>query len=289
MRMSTTYNVWHHIGNPPITVSSPGPYMYALIDGAQVDNYRKRFREVPGVVDRASLAGSDLTAERENATQHVLRLDDLNALKSVCARVSRSSVSHGALSIVVSSLETGVLAQWLRKRLDVTLPDQFDCINRFFDGRVAPHWMSVLTSEQRARFGAFASQWWVASHEHIWMQLACTEIMPDPFEGSLTISESQQAAMIDACYPYTVIDHFEQTDPELLERVPPAAQYGWFQKALDIARRYGIEDGPDSMLFCTLTLTRGESFYEAPAWRAGLQRLQLRQTRLRDLMKANND
>jgi hypothetical protein len=287
--MSSAYNVWRFAGLPPLLPLQSGQNLYVLVDGAQVDDYRKNFRAIPGAKDRTSLAGPDLTAERENVTQHLLRLKDLDALKDVLARVMRSSVSHGAMSVMVSSLTTEELAAALRRRLDVTLPDQFDCINRFFDGRVAPHWLSVLRPEQRTRFTAFASQWWVVSHEHVWTSLNCGEIHPDPFDGSMTIIERQQADMIDACYPYSVIDHFEQTDPELLERVPPAAQYGWFQRALEAARRYGIDDGPESMLFCTLTLTRGERFFDAPQWREGLQRVQLRQTRLRDLMKAIHD
>lgn len=287
--MSTAYNVWHLAGLPPLKPMPTRQNLYVLIDGAQIDDYRKNFREIPGVEDRAPLAGPAPTAEQENATQHLLRLNHLDALRNVHTYVLRSSVSHGAMSVIVSSLSMAELAAALRKRLDVTLPDQFECINRFFDGRVAPHWLSILTPEQRARFSAFASEWWVVSHEHVWTSLACSEIGPDPFTGQMVISERQQADMIDACYPYTVIDHFEQTDPELLERVPPAAQYGWLQRALAVARRYSIDDGPESMLFCTLTLTRGERFYDAPQWREGLQCVQLRQTRLRDLMKAIHD
>ena len=287
--MSTAYNVWRFAGLPPLVPLHSGQKLYALVDGAQIDDYRKNFRAIPGVNDLSSLAGPDLTPDRETVTQHLLRLKDLNALRDVLARVTRSSVSHGAMSVMVSSLATEDLAAALCRRMDVTLPDQFDCINRFFDGRVAPHWLSVLTPDQRTRFTAFASQWWVVSHEHIWSSLACSEIHPDPFSEQMFINERQQADMIDACYPYTVIDHFEQTDPELLERVPPAAQYGWFQRTLAVARRYGIDDGPDSMLFCTLTLTRGERFFDAPSWREGLQQLQLRKTRLRDLMKAIHD
>lgn len=287
--MNNGTNIWHLAGLPPIAPLLTGQTLYALIDGAQVENYRKHFRDIPGTLNRASLAGTDLTPDQANATQHLLRLFDLNTLKHVQTCVSRSSLSHGAMSVIVSSLDIAELAAALRKRLDLTLPDQFDCINRFFDGRVAPHWLSVLTAEQRPRFAAFASQWWVVSHQHVWISLGCNEIRPDPYDEPMVINERQQADMVDACFPYTVIEHFEQTDPELLERVPPAAQYGWFQKALAVARRYGIDDGPDSMLFCTLTLTRGERFFDTPSWREGLQQLQLRQTRLRDLMKAVHD
>jgi hypothetical protein len=174
----------------------------------------------------------------------------------------------------------------LRLRLDVTLPDQFDCTNRYFDGRVAPHWMACLTTEQKEKFCAFTSQWWVVSHEHVWQQLARDEVHPDPLTTPFVINEVQQSAMIDACFPYAVIDHFEETDPDLLERVAPAAQYKWFRKTLQVAESYGIDSGPDTMLFCTLTLTRGERFYEATSWRDGLLKVKNRQIRFPDLMKS---
>ncbi len=287
--MAIGYNVWRVAGLPPVEPLSPAQRLYALIDGAQLDDFRRHFRETRGVLGKVNLAGSTLSAQLENAGQHLLYLEGIEALAHVLERIVRSGSSHGALSVIVSSLELFALADALRKRLHVTLPDQFDCVSRFFDGRVTPHWLSVLKPEQREVFTAFASQWWVVSHEHVWVSLACTEIDPDPFDQPMSITERQQADMIDACYPYTVIDHFELTDPELLERLPPAEQYAWFARALAAARRHGIDDGPQSMLFCTLTLTRGERFYEAPAWHQGLTQVQQGQTRLRDLMKAIDD
>jgi hypothetical protein len=287
--MAIGYNVWRVAGLPPVEPLAAAQRLYALVDGAQLDDFRRYFRNTRGVLDKANLAGSALSADVENAGQHVLHLEDNEALKHVVERIMRSTTSHGAMSVIVSSLELSALADALRKRLHVTLPDQFDCVNRFFDGRVTPHWLSILTPEQRELFTAFASQWWVVSHEHVWISLACTEIHPDLFDQPMGISERQQADMIDACYPYTVIDHFELTDPELLERLPPAEQYAWFERALAAARTHGIDDGPQSMLFCTLTLTRGERFYEAPAWYKGLAQVRQGQTRLRDLMKAIDD
>lgn len=284
--MASNYNVWSQVGIPALPELHGQHHLYALVDGAQVTEYRRQFLNVPGVVNQFALSGADLLPDRFNASAHLLQLEHLDMAASLCSRLAKASTSHGALSLLVAESPLEVLASALRLRLDVTLPDQFDCTNRFFDGRVAPHWIACLTPEQRAAFCAFASQWWVVSHEHIWQQLACKEVHPDPFTTPFVINETQQAAMIDACYPYAVIDHFEETDPELLERVSPAAQYKWFRDALLVAASYGIDSGPETMLFCTLTLTRGARFYEAPAWREGLLKLKLRQTRLADLMKA---
>ena len=284
--MTSTYNVWHQVGIPTLPNLNEQRHLYALVDGAQVMEYRRHFLNVPGVVNQLALLGADMLPDRVNASVHLLHLERLDVMNGLLHRLTKTSTSHGALSLLVTKSPLEALANALRLRLDVTLPDQFDCTNRFFDGRVAPHWVACLATVQKERFCAFASQWWVVSHEHVWQQLACSELHPDPFTTPFVINEAQQAAMIDACYPYAVIDHFNETDPELLERVAPAAQYKWFRDALQVAERYGIDSGPETMLFCTLTLTRGPLFYEAPAWREGLLKLKKRQTRLADLMKA---
>lgn len=283
--MTSTYHLWSQVEIPEFPVLNE-QHLYALVDGAQVMEYRRHFLNVPGVVNQLALSGADLVPDRFNASVHLLHLERMDAMDSLLRQLTKASTSHGAISLLVTKLPLDALASALRLRLDVTLPDQFDCTNRYFDGRVAPHWVACLTTEQKEKFCAFASQWWVVSHEHVWQQLTCNEVHPDPFTTPFTINDAQQAAMIDACYPYTVIDHFEETDPELLERVAPAAQYMWFRKALQVAEGYGIDGGPETMLFCTLTLTRGERFYEAPAWHDGLMKMKNRQTRLADLMKA---
>ncbi len=282
----STYNVWRQVGSPLLPELTDKHHLYALVDGAQVSEYRRHFLNVSGVVNQVALSGAELLPERFNASAHLLQLENLGAVQSLCHRLEKSSTSHGALSLLVAQSPMDDLARALRLRLDVTLPDQLDCTNRYFDGRVAPHWIARLTSKQKEMFCAFVGQWWVVSHEHVWQHLDCNEVHPDPFTTPFTINDEQQAAMIDACYPYAVIDHFEETDPELLERVAPAAQYQWFCQAVQEAEKYGIDGGSDTMLFCTLTLTRGERFYEAPAWREGLLKVKNRQTRLADLMKA---
>lgn len=284
--MTSTYNVWRQVGIPTLSDANEQRHLYALVDGAQVMEYRRHFLNVPGIVNQLALLGADMLPDRVNASVHLLHLENLDVLNSLLHRLTVASTSHGALSLLVTKSPLDVLANALRLRLDVTLFDQFDCTNRYFDGRVAPHWVGCLTTEQKERFCAFASEWWVVSHEHAWQQLARNELHPDPFTTPFVINEAQQASMIDACYPYAVIDHLNETDPELLERVAPAAQYKWFCDALQVAEGYGIDGGPEAMLFCTLTLTRGQLFYLAPAWRDGLLKLKKRQTRLADLMKA---
>ncbi len=210
-------------------------------------------------------------------------------LERTISALAAATSSHGALSVLVGSAFLAPMAEAIRRRMDVSLPDGLACMNRFFDGRVAPHFVDVLTAEQRRRFCSFASQWWVVGHDLRWQALAAQELTPDPFEPPLQLDERQQNQLVDACYPYAVIDHFERTDSELLQRLAPARRYAVFDAALREAARYGIGDGADGVFFCTLVLTRGEHFHRSAAWQEALGKIHRKQLSLYDAARAIHD
>jgi hypothetical protein len=134
-----------------------------------------------------------------------------------------------------------------------------------------------------------AAQWWVIDHRFRWQSLACRYSSQDQFESPLELDDAQQAALIDACYPYSVIDHFAKTDEELLETVPPSERYGFFSQALKVAAEYGIDGGASAVLFCTLALTRGPRFYLQHDWQRDLQRVKAGELSLQQALKGRHD
>lgn len=95
--------------------------------------------------------------------------------------------------------------------------------------------------------------------------------------------------MIDNCYPYALIEHFERTDPELLETIPSPTRYAFMRETLQTARRYGIESGSEATLFCTLSMTRGRAFHETPEWQSGLADIRQGKAKLSDVVKAQHE
>ena len=79
--------------------------------------------------------------------------------------------------------------------------------------------------------------------------------------------------LMDDAYPYTLIDHFALTDPELLERVPPADRYRFFRDCTRMAAEYGIRDAKKLVMVCTWALLLGEGFHQEPDWQQRLQDL----------------
>lgn len=274
---------WKGIGLPDLAPESGDVQLVAMVDAAQVSNFS--MLKWPWL--RHAVLVEPLAEDRFNATPHLFELPDTQDIGRLAAKLEAQSQSHGALSVFVARRPISTLAAAIRRRLDAVLPDGLDCMNRFFDGRVAPHVVAALTADQRRSFCAFASQWWVVGPDLRWLSLETSEAEDgDPFEPPLRLNELQQAKIIDACYPYALIEHFERTDEELLHRIPIERRYSVLANALQAAERYGLSDGPDAMLFCTLTMTRGERFFERADWQSALSRVQRGEIKLRDAMKA---
>ncbi|MFG6469081.1 DUF4123 domain-containing protein [Roseateles sp. BYS87W] len=283
-------SAWQAMGMPPLAAVREGERHYLLLDAAQVDQYSRYLSRWLGIAEQRPLHGRPISHERADATPHLVVLREPSALIDHRGSALTSHCRfYGALAWLVSPLDIDTLAARLQHRLDAELPDEFACINRFFDARVVPHLHACLGAAQREAFFSVARQWWVVSHEHRWQSLSCEFQVDDPYRGPLHLDARQQAHMVDACYPYSVIEHFEQTDPELLDDLLPAQRYSHFSQALQRAAAYGIEGGASAVLYCTLTLTRGRRFDEEGAWPTLLSRVKRGEITLQQALKAQHD
>jgi hypothetical protein len=285
-----TMTFWVSTGPPDLAPLSVDEQIYLLVDGAQVERLSIRLAGLPVGFLQESLFPQPLAPDRFDATPHLLQPTGFDSARALIGgALGRAMAFHGALSYLVSPLSIEALARRLRTRLDAVLPDDYECINRYFDARISPALYECLNVSQRREFFSVCSQWWVLSHQHQWESLPCVFSEEDPFQAPLRLNSQQQAAMMDAAYPYTVIEHFEQTDPELLDDVAPAQRYTQIAQALRRAHAYGIDGGPDAVLFCTLVLTRGSGFEHEPAWAAALNRVKLGEITLQQALKAQHD
>lgn len=281
------YSFWNELPLPP-SASTTDCQHYALLDAAQIARYEVRFKPFAGAIESAPLFGEPLAPDRYDATPHLLALTAPNSFRGLARRLKEAEAGHGTLSWLVSPLPLAELVARLKLRLDARLPDDVDCVNRFFDGRVTPHLHAALTVEQRRTFFSVADQWLVIGPDFQWHPLGCEFSGEDCFSGPLNFTPSQEAQMIDNCYPYALIEHFERTDPELLETIPSPTRYAFMRETLQTARRYGIESGSEATLFCTLSMTRGVTFHETPEWQSGLADIRQGKAKLSDVVKAQH-
>jgi hypothetical protein len=281
--------LWSALTPPPCTPLGAEEHHYAVIDGAQMDRLSYRLSVSKQVLAHEPLFGAPLAPAASDATPHLLALADAAAFKTLMFEWADKFHSHGALTWLVSPLPQAELGARLRARLEARLPERFDCVNRYFDGRVTPHLHHCLDSTQREVFFSTCTQWWVVDATHQWLSLPCRFAAQDAFEPPLELDARQQAYLIDACYPYAVIEHFMQTDEELLDALPEAERYAFFGGVLRAAATFGIDGGASAILFCTLALTRGPNFYREPLWQAALGRVQRGEITLQQAVKAHHD
>lgn len=236
-----------------------------------------------------ALLGEVISPEQHDASPHLYELTAPEIYRRFLHQLSRTHASHGAMSCLVSNLGLSELAARLKPRLNAKLPDEFECINRFYDGRITPHLHACLDKGQRSAFFSIAAQWLVIDHEHAWQALDCQFAEHDPFIGPLVFSCKQETYLIDHCYPYALIEHFERTDPELLDTVSAKEQYQFFQNAIEMAKQFGISQSSDTTLFCTLSLTRGANFHKEAPWPEKLKAVQAGTASLQEILKSIHD
>lgn len=259
-----------------------------LLDAAQIERFSVWIPPIKVITAMASVFREPPQApDHFNVTPHLAEISDPEKFWQLAYRLAQCSASHGAMTWLVSPLPLAELTTRLRLRLDARLPDNFDCINRYYDGRVLPHLHACLTDAQRDAFFSLAEQWWFVSPAFEWQSLPCRWREADSFTAPLELDAKQEAHLIDACYPYAVIEHFERSDPELLDSLPPLQRYGFMREALRAAANFGIEDS-EAILFCTLAMTRGADFYKEAAWANGLKSVQQGKATLSDVLKAQH-
>lgn len=281
---------WSNLVTPPIQPFSDTSHSYALIDAAQVERFSRSISLKAGsILGRVALFGESIAPDKYDASPHIFEMAGPNDYVTFVRQLAKVEASHGALSLLVSPLELPEMATRLKSRLDAKLPEDVDCVNRFFDGRIAPHLHACLSDEQRSAFFSVSEQWLIVGHDFLWQPLDCHFTVDDQFFGPLAFNAKQEAYLIDHCYPYALIEHFERTDPDLLDTVPPNQRYRFFQKATEAAESHAIQGASNITLFCTLCLTRGADFHEQSPWPENLRAVRAGKMTLQQALKAFHD
>lgn len=86
-----------------------------------------------------------------------------------------------------------------------------------------------------------------------------------------------------------MIEHFEQTDADLLDTVPRDKRYAYFLEATQVAAEFGINGAGDVTLFSTLCMTRGAKFHEEAPWPEKLAAVGRGEMTLRRVLKSMHD
>ncbi|HDS1649397.1 DUF4123 domain-containing protein [Stenotrophomonas sp. TWI169] len=251
---------------PPL---DEGTQRYVLLDGAQCEQPLQLLRALPWAP--LPLFDGLLADGTDDASVFLARLPRGLELDRFLQRAASYARSPGLLSLIDTALPAEELQQRLQRRLDASYPNGKLFLARFFDARVLPWWVQVLDAAQCRAFLALGERWWYLRHDLKWAHLELQDSVQDPHDPPWVLEAAQRRALIDASYPYTLIDHFQLSDPELLARLPRARWYTFFRRVVATAADVGIEDSRRLVMVSTWALLAGVDLGEDPAWRLRLQ------------------
>lgn len=260
---------------------------YLLLDGAQCGGHLAAFVRATWASHAESLFDGVMADGSGDVAPYLVELQEAGAAASACQAISRRCPLLGTVTCIESGLSFDELKTRLQRRFRTALPNGKQMLLRAYDGRVLPHLAGVMTADQKSRFFGLATKWWYVSPELDWQAVQGAVEVQDRLVESLVLSAEQRRALQDACYPYFMIDHFMDTDPDLLDQLAPEERYGFFREVLAMARHYRIDGGPDAALFCTLALVEGRDFYAEPEWRERLAPLASGKQTLKDVLDAH--
>jgi hypothetical protein len=244
--------------------AAPNLSLYALVDHAGAVGLLKRLRERPGTPWINLLSGAQDEYAIE-AAPLLLALTETNQqawlywLYNAC----RESTS---LTLLHSKMDLQPLAQGLKSRLDVMLPDGMPVLLRYFDTRILESLLRVLDSHQQTGFFGLASCWlWLDRAGEIQRHVA-ESLDGDTWPASFHFSEQQQNAMIDAAEADVLVQQMQLHGMDLCSGYSRAALHALAREAGAKADGFGI-DGMRSRTVFAL------DFMGIPEWATVLARV----------------
>lgn len=239
---------------------------YLLLDGAQCARSPRDLLSGAWAAEVTALFDGAVADGSRDVAPYLVRLREAHLAAEVYVSLRRQLSTENAATWLDSSLAHEELHACLSRRLYTVLPNGKKMLLRAYDGRVLPHLAAVLDPDQTTAIFCVARRWWYLSPEQRWCFVAGEVAAQDRMLGPIALSLPQRRTLQDACYPYSVMAHFADTAPELLEPVAPEERYEYFRDTIAAAERLGLTTGPDMVLFCTMALLEGGDFHAQTHW-----------------------
>jgi len=260
---------------------------FALVDGAILRELPARTRQRwPASKARSLLTGATGAGAAEvGPLLFQLSRQDLEA--GLPATLLDEKTGRNAGTILLSELELNELSSRLTPLVDVQLADESAMFMRFFDPRVFPFWLALVQAAFSNHLAGMLSRWiyWDAQQtlKVVRFDTHAHERVDASFPLRITSLQEQQ--LLDACYPFALIERFRLEDPAALAKVPVVERYAFFQDQIERARGHGIEANGELEVYCGLAIELGPLFDEHEALRAPLREVKAG-TKLADALAA---
>lgn len=236
-----------------------GLHCYLLVDGAQQPALYKTLAR-RGWMLSSLLKGAQ--ADAKPFGPYLMQLPE--TLPSwLQALLSKQLLHRTHLSFVTSLASSTDLIRHLTWLTDVVHEDGTEWVNRYFDVRILPLWLNVLTEEQRKLALTPIAEWAFLTPEYEWkiVQGGGQSTLPNISEP-LRQTEKQAAALLDACVPHMVLAQIQQDRPSALSRIAVQEQHKTVLEQLRTAKKYGLSEMSDLKTFTLLSLEYGPAIHQ---------------------------
>lgn len=242
-----------------------GACLYSLIDGAQLVPATRIRLLASGDVQCHSLLGESARHDAMYAGPLLLR--HVKGLRcEVLPRLLAIPGSAHFLSLLISHHPFAELRDRLTWLTDVAHEDGTEWVMRYYDVRILPHWLEVLSETQRAISLAYLAQWlFIDAQGQVQQVDVGRGAVMAPFEGKpMLLNERQCAQLLERTLPYMLMNQLLDDDVHSLTAVPEHQRYGFFAQQLAKASGYGLTGIADLKIYCWMAIMYGADFDMTP-------------------------
>lgn len=246
--------------------------IYALVDGAQCNKSFIEFERNYGISSAASLLTGVIEPDAKYAGPLLLSFKP-DMLRYQLGGLVELPNSALYVSLIRSRLAIDEIILRLSSLTEVLHDDGSQWVMRYYDPRVLPHWLEVLTKEQRTAALAGVEQWSYVDCRGELQTLNNEDwnFTPSAGPSNVVLNAVQVDRLMDACLPYTMIDLLLNDPVEELHAMPCSERYDFFLSQLARAKEHGVTAVPDLKTYCALATMLGPDFEKLPLLRTALQ------------------
>ncbi|HET7329375.1 DUF4123 domain-containing protein, partial [Dyella sp.] len=169
--------------------------------------------------------------------------------------------------VLESTLPLLSLTEHLAQFHLIEMPDGRSMLMRWYDTRILPVWLNVLTAEQRMFFTRNITRWtsidrFGIEQEHVLPERDMTT--PQALSFPLQLDEHQADQLFSAAEPDALIFELRKTIRAEIDRVPQHVLYPFVQKHWQMARLNGLSKTAEQLQLLMLALYSSGAFIEHP-------------------------
>lgn len=241
-------------------------FRYVLLDSSQHPRFHEKL-ERRQVLYRSLFEGHAEEALPDIAPLLIDATIDCEAMQTVIDETTRIGKLKPCVSMLESTLPLDRLAEHFTQFHLVETSNGRSMLMRWYDTRILPIWLDILTDAQRNFFTHPIAQWTSidrvgTEQEHTSSKLGAET--PIAGHTPLQLDERQVEQLFAAAEPDLLLYELRKTLSKQIDSIPHRVLYPFVHAHWQIARQHGLLDRNDQVQFLGLALYTSGHFVDHP-------------------------